>query len=80
MADLVMYGTPTCSDCRRSKRFLEERGIAYDYVDLEHDAEATALVVRLNGGRRTVPTIVFADGSFLAEPTDAELAAKLGVS
>src|SRR5260221_6682862 len=76
---IVLYGTGWCSDCRRSKRFLGEQRVSYAYVDIENDLEGQATVERLNAGRQIIPTIVFPDGSILVEPTNAELAAKLGI-
>jgi thioredoxin reductase (NADPH) len=76
---LIVYGAPWCPDCRRSKRFLSEMRIPYEWVDIDQEPEAGEYVSRLNGGRRIIPTIVFEDGSFLAEPTNAQLAAKLGL-
>ena len=75
---ITVYGTNWCGDCRRSKLFLDTRGIGYDWVDIEQDAEAALKVMELNGGYRSVPTIVFEDGSTLIEPSNAELAQKLG--
>ena len=80
MADITVYGTSTCADCRRAKRLLDEHGIAYDWVNVENDPESRARMVELQNGGQIVPTIVFPDGSVLLEPTDAELAAKLGVT
>lgn len=74
---IVLYGTPWCGDCRRAKRVFAEKGVTFDYVDIEDDPEATALVMRLNRGMRSVPTIVFPDGSVLVEPGNAKLAEKL---
>lgn len=74
---IVMYGTPWCGDCRRAKRVFAELAVAYDYVDIEDDPEAAALVMRLNGGMRSVPTILFPDGSVLVEPRRGELTDKL---
>jgi thioredoxin reductase (NADPH) len=76
---ITLYGTGWCSDCRRSKRFLGEQRVSYAYVDIENDLEGQATVERLNAGRQIIPTIVFPDGSILVEPTNAELAAKLGI-
>ncbi len=76
---LTVYGASWCTDCRRAKRFLGEQRIHYDWVDIEQDEQAQALVERLNDGKRIIPTIIFADGSKLVEPTNAELAAKLGL-
>lgn len=74
---IVMYGAEWCADCRRSKRLLDERSVEYTYVDLERKTEAIDEVLQRNNGRRIIPTIVFSDGSHLAEPTNDELAAKL---
>ena len=77
--NLTVYGASWCTDCRRAKKFLGEQRIHYNWVDIEQDAEAQALVERLNDGKRIIPTIIFEDGSKLVEPTNAELAAKLGL-
>ena len=76
---ITVYGTDWCGDCRRSKLFLDTHGVGYDWIDIEQDAEASLKVMEINGGYRSVPTIVFADGSVLVEPTNAELAQQLGV-
>lgn len=59
--------------------FLGEHQIPYRWVDIEEDPAAQRLVIEMNGGKRIVPTIVFEDGSFLAEPGNAELAEKIGL-
>jgi thioredoxin reductase (NADPH) len=76
---ITVYGTTWCGDCRRSKQFLGEQGIHYDFVDIEKDAAAAAYVEEVNNGKRTIPVIVFPDGTTLSEPSDAQLAAKLGL-
>lgn len=78
--NIAVYGAYWCPDCRRSKQFLSEHQIAYEWVDIEQDAQARALVEALNDGKRIIPTITFADGSFLVEPSNAELAQKLGLA
>ena len=80
MADITVYGAPWCPDCRRSKQFLAEQRLQYDWVDIDQDPAGAALVRQKNDGRQIIPTIVFADGSFLAEPSDDELARKLGLT
>ena len=76
---IVMYGTTWCSDCKRAKDFFGTHGVQYHWVDIEKDAEALALVKRINEGKRIVPTILFPDGSTLVEPSNAELAEKLSI-
>ena len=79
IADITVYGAHWCPDCRRSKQFLGEHQIPYNWVDIEEDPESEQFVIEKNEGKRIVPTIVFADDTFLVEPTNAELAAKLGL-
>ena len=77
--DITVYGAHWCPDCRRSKQFLGEHQIPYNWVNIEEDPEAERLVIEKNEGKRIIPTIVFSDDTFLVEPTNAELAAKLGL-
>src|SRR3984893_14490631 len=79
MADITVYGAPWCPDCKRAKRFLAEQRMPYDWVDIDESAEGMRSVEELQGGGRTIPTIVFGDGSHLLEPTNEELARKLGL-
>lgn len=74
---IVMYGTSWCPDCRRALRVLEQYGARYHYVDIEKDEAAAEYVMRINRGYRSVPTLIFPDGSVLVEPSNAELQAKL---
>ncbi len=76
---VTVYGAYWCPDCRRSKKFLGEQFIPYRWVDIEQDLAGEAYVLEKNNGKRIIPMIVFEDGSFLVEPTNAELAKKLGL-
>ncbi len=73
---IKMYATTWCGDCRLAKRWFDSHGIAYDYINIEEDDEAAELVLKVNKGMRSVPTIIFPDGSVLVEPSPRELAAK----
>ena len=79
-AKITVYGAPWCPDCKRSKQFLGEQRVPYHWVDIDQDEEGRSYVQQANDGRQIIPTIVFEDGSILVEPTNAELAAKLGIS
>ncbi len=79
MDRIVVYGAPWCPDCHRSRTFLNEQRIPYAWVDIDADGEGRRFVEELQHGGRTIPTIVFPDGSHLLEPSDPELAAKLGL-
>lgn len=74
-----VYGAPWCPDCKRAKQFLAEQRIAYQWHDIDQDEESRAYVQEANDGRQIIPTIVFEDGSILVEPSNAELADKLGI-
>ena len=77
--NIIVYGAYWCPDCRRSKQFLGEHQVPYDWVDIEEDQMAEKYVMAKNAGKRIIPTIEFQDGSLLTEPSNAELAAKLGL-
>ena len=76
---IVMYAVDWCPDCRRAKQFLGEHQIPYRWIDIEQDPEGEKYVLQRNNGKRIIPTLEFPDGSILVEPTNAELAAKLGL-
>lgn len=76
---VTVYGAYWCPDCRRSKKFLGEQFIPFRWIDIEQDIAGEAYVLQKNNGKRIIPLIEFQDGSFLVEPTNAELAKKLGL-
>ena len=77
---LTVYGAPWCGDCKRAKKFLGEQRVHYAWVDVDQDADGLAVVERANDGKHIIPTIVFSDGTTLIEPSNAQLAAKLGLA
>jgi thioredoxin reductase (NADPH) len=79
MDQITVYGAPWCPDCRRSKAFLQEQRVPFAWVDIDQDAEGLRFVEELQRGGRTIPTIMFPDGSHLLEPSNTELAEKLGL-
>ena len=76
-ADITMYGADWCGDCRRSKRLFEELDIKVNHINVEVDESAAAKVQEINGGAKSIPVIVFSDGTHLTEPSDNDLKAKL---
>jgi mycoredoxin len=77
---LVVYATTWCGDCYRTKRFLDRNNVPYRWVDADEVPGAMELIKAINRGHRTVPTLVFPDGSTLSEPSNPELARKLGLA
>jgi thioredoxin reductase (NADPH) len=77
---IEVYGASWCPDCRRAKKFLAEQRVAFDWHDLETEPGAVKVVEERNNGNHTIPTIIFEDGTHLAEPSNEELADKLGLT
>jgi len=74
---IVMYTTEYCPDCVRARKFFEANKIPHLRVGLEGNTEAIEFVMKVNHGYRSVPTIIFPDGSVLVEPNWEQLKAKL---
>ena len=79
-AAVTMYTTTWCGYCVRLKKLMQLEGITFAEVDIENDATAAELVMSANGGNRTVPTLVFADGTALTNPSIEQVKAQLGRS
>ena len=79
MEEILVYGASWCPDCRRAKKFLADQRVPYSWQDIEGDPEGARLVRDRNDGKNIIPTIVFPDGSHLSEPSNEELAGKLGL-
>jgi len=77
---IILYGTTWCGGSRRCRLLLDHHGIPYQWVNIDQDEKSGKLVESLNQGNRSVPTVVWPDGSKLTEPTEEELAKKLGVA
>ncbi len=76
---ITIYATYWCGDCRRVRRYLDFHKVEYCWIDIDHDEAAEAFVRQVNHGNRSVPTIVFPDGSILVEPSNLALKEKLGL-
>ena len=72
-----MYSADWCGDCRRSKRLLDSLNVEYRLIDVEADASAAAKVIEINRGYKSIPVLVFQDGTHLTEPSDKVLKEKL---
>jgi glutaredoxin len=70
MADVTIYGTKWCGDCRRAKQFLRERGVEFREVNIDDAPDAEELVLKVNHGRRKVPTLEVAGRYFSCSPFD----------
>ena len=72
-----MYSADWCGDCRRSKRLMDSLNVEYTIIDVEADPSASEKVIEINGCQRSIPVIVFPDGTHMTEPSDNDLKAKL---
>ena len=77
-APVTMFTTPWCGYCVRLKKLMQREGIEFAEVDIENDAAAAETVMQANGGNRTVPTLLFADGTALTNPSLDQVKSQLG--
>lgn len=56
---------------------MDSLNVAYTVIDVEKDLSAADKVIEINGGAKSIPVIVFSDGTHLTEPSDNDLTAKL---
>jgi mycoredoxin len=77
---VTMFTTQWCGYCVRLKKMMQREGIEFAEVDIEHDDAAADLVMQANGGNRTVPTLVFADGTALTNPSIDQVKSQLNRS
>lgn len=75
--EIIMYSADWCGDCRRSKRLMDSLNVKYIIIDVEKDVSASDKVIEINGGVRSIPVIMFPDGTHMTEPSDNDLKAKL---
>ena len=79
-AAVTMYTTTWCGYCVRLKKLMQREGIDFAEVDIENDAAAADLVMQANGGNRTVPTLLFTDGTALTNPSIDQVKTQLARS
>ena len=77
---VTMFTTQWCGYCVRLKKMMQREGIEFAEVDIEHDDAAADLVMQANGGNRTVPTLLFADGTALTNPSIDQVKSQLSRS
>lgn len=75
---VTMFTTTWCGYCRRLKAQMDDAGVAYREIDVEEHDDAAAYVEQVNGGNRTVPTVLFPDGSAATNPSLRQVTERLG--
>ena len=76
MSKVEVYGADWCEDTQRAREHLERVGVAYKYINIEQDKDASDWVKEQNGGKEKKPTIRVGQ-EVLTVPTDEELESKL---
>ena len=76
---ITIYGTSWCGGSRRARLLFDRNNISYTWIDIDLDDKSAKYVERLNHGFRSVPTIIWPDGSMLVEPSEDQIAKKLGI-
>ena len=79
-SNIIIYGVNWCWDSRRARRFFDKNKIPYTFINIDKDKKGEQFVLDTNDGLRSVPTIVFNDGSILVEPSTSELTNKLNIT
>lgn len=74
---IKMYGTSWCGGTRSARDYFKINQVEYDWIDIDLDPSAAEIVKKINNGYKSVPTIIFPDGSILVEPSNYELKEKL---
>lgn len=76
---ILFYGTNWCPSSRRARAFLEKNDVDYHFINIDDDKKGETFVKKTNNGLKSIPTIVFTDGTILVEPSNKELSTKLGL-
>ncbi|MFS4455836.1 FAD-dependent oxidoreductase [Maribacter sp. 2304DJ31-5] len=79
MIEIIFYGADWCPDCRRAKTYLKENNVAFTFIDVDLDKEATARVEVINNGKRIIPTVII-EGKSYTNPDNGKLASILGIN
>ena len=72
MDRIKVYGADWCEDTQETRAHLDGKGIGYDYINVDHDAQAEEFIKRQNGGKRQTPTVDLG-GQILVEPDNEQL-------
>ena len=56
MSNVTVYSKPNCPQCTQTKKKLEQKGIAFEVIDISQDKKAAHTLNDL--GYRQVPVVV----------------------
>ena len=72
MPNIKVYGADWCGLTRYTLRHLDELGVAYEYIDVDNDQQASEWVKQQNNGKEKKPTLDI-DGRVLTAPSNRQL-------
>ncbi|MGA2365175.1 MAG: FAD-dependent oxidoreductase, partial [Steroidobacteraceae bacterium] len=79
-SDVLLLGSDHSADTLRLREFLTRNTRPYVNIDIEHDADAKALLERFHVRGDDVPVVVCRGGELLKNPSNADLAQCLGMN
>jgi len=77
---IILYGADWCPDCRKSKAFLNDNNINYQFIDTDKNEWSIPIITKINNGKRKIPTIIINDDVVLVEPENEELRQALKIN
>jgi thioredoxin reductase (NADPH) len=80
LSNVTMLGSQYSSNTLRIREFLTRNGHPYTYVDLDSDKASQELLDRLDIKPKDVPVVIYGGNSVLRNPTNQELAERLGLT
>ena len=78
-AGIRVIGNRWSPKSHQTKDFLGRNQVPYQWLDIETDEEARRLVTYADDRRQCLPLVLFPDGSHLTQPTNVEIAEKIGL-
>ena len=66
---IIVYGADWCGDTTRTRQFLQELDIEFNYYNIDKDEAMKRTATALSGGTK-IPVVDFGDGKVLVEPTN----------
>ena len=79
-SEVLLLGSDHSADTLRLREFLIRNARPYVNIDIEHDADAQALLDRFHVRSEDVPVVICRGGQLLKNPSNAEVAECLGIN
>ncbi len=77
---VTLYKSNFCPHSLAVEQYLRRRKVPLHIITIDGNQEARLVLMALNRGYASVPTLLFPDGTQLTEPSFGDLRRKLGVA